>query len=166
MSLGDQPEGRSGNCLLAGNANSHAQWQFACDHSKIRNVLPACKDCFNLMQMADTAGDSPDWLSTHCQMCTNWMLCNLDDKRLSYKSRDNYPDGYLLGGTPTEDRDGMINPIILSYSVLNHIVTLCHEKTSNGQCKPAIASAFLSENGIHSKYQKVIIKHASNLWQN
>ena len=32
LSLGDQPECRGGNMLMAGNARSHARWRYACDH--------------------------------------------------------------------------------------------------------------------------------------
>ena len=42
LTLGDQPERRGGNSLMAGNSKSHPRWRYCCDISKIRPVFPAC----------------------------------------------------------------------------------------------------------------------------
>ena len=164
LSLGDQPERRSGNYLLNGNSTSHGRWRYACNHSKLPRVLPACKDCFELMKMADmgTYRDLPDWMSHHCTECTNWMIGSLTDEKLSYKPSQDYPIGYLLGGTPSERNDGMVNPIVLSYSILKGIVSTTHEKVVTGAWNSKTAKAFLRENGISEKYSKSIVYRAVN----
>ena len=164
-SLGDQPERRSGNCLFGGNSNSHARWRYACDHSKFLPVLPSCIRCVELMTKGDTHGDAPDWYNTSCHDCTNWMIGELKDKRLSYKARKDFPVGYLLGGTITNELDGMINPIVLDYCILKAVVSICHKKLSNGEWSLATSEAFLSENGIDTRYTTMVLNHASNVKQ-
>ena len=62
LSLGDQPERRGANGLLAGNSRAHPHWRYACDLTKLVKVLPSCEDCRGAMRLADCS-DSPQ---------TNW----------------------------------------------------------------------------------------------
>jgi hypothetical protein len=60
VSLGNQPEQRSGNKLVAGNSRAHTRWRVAGDHIKLRHVLPACKECLDWMEYANV-GVGNDW---------------------------------------------------------------------------------------------------------
>ena len=70
-----------------------------------------------------------------------------------------------MGGTITEDQEGMINPIMLDYSILKRIVSTCHEKLSKGEWSLATLEAFLSKNAIDARYSAIVLNHACNIKQ-
>jgi hypothetical protein len=126
LSLGDQPERRSGNKLMAGNSRSHGRWRIAADHSKLIGVLPACGRCLWVMRAADsqkTSNEGSNWMEEcrECSSCTNWMLGGLDSPLLSYSPTQTFPKGQLLGGETTTFNQGLhkrVNPVEITYEGL------------------------------------------------
>ena len=56
----------------------------------------------------------------------------------------------------------MVNPIVLSYSILKAIVSMTHQKVATGAWNSKTAKAFMRENGIAEKYSKSIVYRALN----
>jgi hypothetical protein len=85
VSLGDQPEQRSGNKLMAGNSQAHTRWHVAGNHVKLRHVLPACKECLDQMEYANIGGGN-SWQGTSkiCAICTNWMIGGMESPLLAF----------------------------------------------------------------------------------
>lgn len=162
LSLGDQPERRGGNFLLAGNSRSHTRWRYVGDLWRLKNVLPACKTCYANMRMADVTDDAelPDWVWHHCDKCTNWMMGNLNQPLLSYPRPSDYPKGYLLGGDVCNPNWNKLNPSLLSYNSLKTVVSLAHDNVVSGTWIPKESLCFLKENGINEEYRTLIVKRA------
>jgi hypothetical protein len=76
VSLGDQPERRSSNKLMAGNSRAHTIWRV-----KLRHVLPACKECLDWMEYANV-GVGNNWQGTSKE-CTIWMIGGMDSPLLA-----------------------------------------------------------------------------------
>jgi hypothetical protein len=53
VSLGNQPEQRSGNKPMASNSRAHTRWRVAGDHVNLCHVLPACNECLDWMEYAN-----------------------------------------------------------------------------------------------------------------
>ena len=165
LSLGDQPNRRGGNCLLAGNSKSHRRWRYCCDISQLRNVFPACQQCVNSMRIADS-NQSTTMMQRDCNQCTNWMLCNLDSRLLRYNVAASFPRGYILGGIKAPpNMDGTVSPILLNYEVLKEIVVTTHNNIYSQQWSPKEALTYLGANGISTKYAKKVVKNAKNCLQ-
>jgi hypothetical protein len=63
VSLGNQPEQRSGNKLMAGNSRAHTRWCVAGNHAKLHHVLPNCKECLAWIEYANIGGGN-NWQGT------------------------------------------------------------------------------------------------------
>jgi hypothetical protein len=163
LSLGDQPERRSGNKLMAGNSRAHTRWRIVADHVKLQHVLPACEDCWEAMNLANI-GAGNDWIRTsrECTVCTNWMAGGLDSPLLAYQPAATFPKGFLLGGEETTNVDKMVYPIELNYEILKKVVTTAHQKLAVGEWSPSVAKTFLKENGIKEDYRNFIIRRGGN----
>jgi hypothetical protein len=161
LSLGDQPERRGGNYLQCGNALTHTRWRVAGNLHKLQKVLPACRDCYARMRLADSSGDIPNWFTRHCDLCTNWMLGKFDHPLLKYDKPKKFPKNYLLGGNSCLHAPSTkINPVILSYNSLKLVVDLSHSKLVSGEWLPAESLCFLKENGINKDYRTFIVNQA------
>ena len=162
LSLGDQPERRGGNCLLAGNSKSHRRWRYCCDISQLRNVFPACQECVESMKAADSEL-STTAMRRECNHCTNWMLCNLDSPLLRYDVAASFPKGYVLGGLQAPpDYQGRVSPILLDYEQLKDIIITTHNNICAQKWTPNESLTYLGANGISRKYAKKVVKNAKN----
>jgi hypothetical protein len=102
LSLGDQPEQRSGNYLLGGNSKSHGRWQYACNHSLLHKQIPACNACMSAMRQADINSEDAAWMVRDCSDCINWFSCKITDDRTVYHPKNGFPKGMALGGEVNE----------------------------------------------------------------
>jgi hypothetical protein len=97
LSLGDQPERQGGNGLNSGKARSHGRWRFACDHLLLRDQIPACSTCYELMRRYDSIDNTElnGW-RRECTMCSNWMLRGMNDPILKYQPKEGFINRYLF----------------------------------------------------------------------
>jgi hypothetical protein len=163
VSLGNQPERRSGNKLMAGNSRAHSRWRVAGNHVKLCHVLPACKECLDWMEYANV-GVGNDWQGTskECTICTNWMIGGLDSPLLAFSPSATFPKGYLLGGRWSGSNGIKVYPIELTYDTLKRAAMVTQQKLLSGEWSPTVAKSHLKENGINKGYRNQIVRQGGN----
>jgi hypothetical protein len=106
-------------------------------------------------------------MSAVCSTCNNWMASGVNSPMAAYEPPKNYPKGYLLGGvvshatTDATDRK-VVLPMMLTYYMLKHVVTLAHDKLVSGDWSVTVTRCFLSTNGINESYSSLLIRRAQN----
>jgi hypothetical protein len=130
VSLQDQPERRSSNCLLGGNSTMHGRWGYSADIVALSSVLPSCDRCFEILKKNEI-----DISTKSCIYCTNWSM-DVDTSLLDFAAPADYPEEELSEGN-------VLRPKKLSYSVLISAVAKAREKLEKGYWSFSNAEAFL-----------------------
>ena len=164
--LGDQPERRQLNSLMAGNSTHHARWRYSCNISKITSVMRACTKCEDRFLDSAISNTLPSF--DQCSTCTNWWL-HEDHPLLTYPAPSAFPTNYTLGGEPRLENDGisplMLRPIKLTYQILQKVCTLTHDMIVTRQWGSTAAESFLSTHCINTALTKDILTRADNCLQ-
>jgi hypothetical protein len=160
VSLGGQPEQRSGNKLMAGNSRAHTRWRVAGGHAKLRHVLPACKECLDWMEYANV-GVGNNWQGTMC------YLYQLDDWRYGestscLKFQCNVPKGISPRWTMEQFKWYKVYPIELTYDTLKRATMATQQKLLSGEWSPTVANSHLKENDINKGYRNLIVQEGGN----
>jgi hypothetical protein len=164
VSLGNQPEQRGGNKLMASNSWAHTTWRVAGGHVKLHHVLPACKECLDWMEYA-SVGVRNNWQGTSkkCAICTNWMIGGMDSPLLAFSPSGTFPKGYLLGGQWSRSNGTKVYPIELTYDTLKRAAMLTLQKLLSGEWSPTVAKSHLKERKRHQRRLKE--SNSPTMWQ-
>ena len=158
-SLMDQPERRSSNSLMLGNALFASRWGYSMNLKKLQNVLPPCELCYNKMKRkacASTIVIHDLFSDPICDQCLNWDV-DRSHKLLHYKSPDSFPKGEL-----SENALGELVPFKLSYDILTHNISKVFANVTSGKWTVTQARALLNVLCISHTAQDNIIAHAQN----
>ena len=166
MSLGDQPERRGSNSLTMGNSRTHARWRHACDFNQLLDVLPACDSCFQFMLDAErelringvNIGQHKSILD-RCVKCTNWAQ-DFSHELLRFERSKFFPKDYMLGA---EEGNGPLVPIVVTYSVVERVLSLTFNKVVSGLWSKTQAITYLTDNCINESYGEVFVNRAENI---
>jgi hypothetical protein len=130
VSLQDQPERRSANCLLGGNSTMHGRWGYSADIVSLSSVLPSCDRCWEILKKKEI-----DIRTNSCIYCTNWSM-DVDTLLLDFVAPADYPQEELSEGN-------VLRPKKLSYSDLISAVTKARGKLEKGDWSFNNAEAYL-----------------------
>ena len=158
-SLMDQPERRSSNSLMLGNALFASRWGYSMNLKKLQKVLPPCELCYkNIKTMACSSR-----IKMHdpccdqiCDQCLNWDI-DTSHSLLKYTSPESFPKGELC-----ENSVGELVPFKLSYDILTHNISKIYDKVASGEWTVTQARSFLNVLCICHTAQDNIIAHAHN----
>jgi hypothetical protein len=145
VSLGGQPEQRSGNKLMAGNSRAHIRWRVAGNHVKLHHVLPACKECLDWMEYANVGVGDWQGTSKECTICTNWMVGGMDSLLLAFSPSATFPKGCLLGGRWSGSNGAKVYPIELTYDTLKRAAMVTQQKLLSGEWSSTVAKSHLKK---------------------
>ena len=155
LSLGDQPERRNANVLMLGISRTHPRWRYACNYGKLKTILPACENCFQLMTVCDSEDhrcnpslDSRAWKKRTCADCTNWHL-HVQDEKLQFTRSKGFPNNYLLGG---EVGEGLLRPIVLTYEILEKVMAVTFDMVSTGRWSKEQGNTYMNDNCLNGEY--------------
>ena len=79
---------------------------------------------------------------------------------MQYPKPTNFPKGYILGGLEADSE--LLTPIVITYPILKNVIKVTHDELSSGNWTPMQATAYLTGNGICTKYASTVVKFAKN----
>jgi hypothetical protein len=139
--LGDQPERRAMNCMMAGNGSFTARWKYACNLTKISSNLVACDSC-----LTDLLNNT---VVSSCAKCTCWNM-EADSELLMFDPPNDYPEELL----PDSKK---LYPKKLTYEILQNAVRKAHNKYVWKEWSAKQVSAYLVSHGMsHMAIQSVV----------
>ena len=145
VSLKDQPERRSSNCILLGSSNYTARWGYSGDLYQAYKLIPSCLKCQVMLRNNITQNE------IKCLDCLNWETQNI---------QFNPPEGY-----PTEKcKPGQkLHTSVINYQTLIENVRFTTEKlnqTNIGRWSTSNARQYLKVMGLNTDTVSAIIKKA------
>ena len=148
VSLQDQPERRSANCIMLGSGQYTARWGYSANLSAISSWLPACKDCFHSLLHGTV-------MPGHCATCVNWDF-DKDSVLLDFPVPDNYPLDI------TDDLEKGLRPRQITFGGLKAAVDRTHTAIASGAWSIENAKSYLWVEGLNSDSISAIIECATN----
>ena len=145
MSLKDQPERRSSNCILLGSSNYTARWGYSGDLYQSYKQIPSCTQCQVLLRSSISSVD------TKCENCFNW-----DTQNIKFFPPDDYPTDIC----PPEQK---LKTSVITYQDLIKSVQLTNEKlnqTNSEKWSTANARQYLKVMGLNTDTVSTVLKKA------
>ena len=145
VSLKDQPERRSSNCILLGSSNYTARWGYSGDLYQAFKLIPSCLKCQIMLRNNITQ------VEIKCEDCLNWETQNIQFSP---------PDGYPLEKCKSGEK---LTTTVINYQTLIENVRFTTEKlnTSNtDKWSTANARQYLKVMGLNTDTVSAIIKKA------
>lgn len=158
--LQDQPERRSANHLLHGNATIAARWCVSGDHTYLYDRLRCCQSCLEVMRKryeeAEWNLPLPD-----CSDCLNWDI--LKESPLAiYPMPKDYPaiEQKELCRTITIDDKQYLKPFRIEYQGLRDAIRFAHSNLVNGSWTKKNCEVYLKVEGMNNTVAEKVNLHA------
>ena len=158
--LQDQPERRSANHLLHGNATLAARWGVSADHTHLIERLRCCPCCLQLMR---TRYEEAEWNLPlpDCTNCLNWDILK-DSPHAIFPTPSNYPNIEREDRCRTitiEDKQ-YLKPFRIEYQGLLDAVSFAHSQLMDGSWSKKNCEAYLKVEGMVDGVAEKLIDHA------
>ena len=148
-SMQDQPERRSGLCLMMGNSRMFPRFGYSCNYQSIYSCQRSCRRCDEKIKNAM-------YEEGQCESCLNWNL-DLNNPLSQFNAPEHYPMDcpYLRHGN-------LLQPRKISNSFLVSIHDKSYNKFLNGDWNKKNVHAYLGTYGVNTEYINKMIDNIEN----